>query len=123
MAIKKYFLQNEIIEGSDTLSKSTDYNDRFKTYVLLTDAQVVFHEANPTASADEVYNCKLSTSDVLTNEQIGELRKARYAVESDSYFIAYQKNIALGDESKAIEYRQKWLDAVSQIDVEFPYNE
>lgn len=102
---------------NNTILQASEQTQGFEE---LTQEQLDFYLQNKTATADEVRKCELNVI-TLTNEEIAELRKMRYSSESDHYFIAYQKNIALNNLDAADSYRQKWLDAVSKIDVELPY--
>ena len=58
---------------------------------------------------------------IPTNKQIQSIRQENYKQRSDSYFIAYQKYIALNNPIKAEENKTLWLEEISKIDIEFPY--
>lgn len=55
------------------------------------------------------------------NEQIRAKREAEYLKHSDSLYMAWQKYLALGNETKAEEARLAWIAEVERIDSENPY--
>lgn len=57
----------------------------------------------------------------LTNEQIEAEREKQYKLRSDSYFIASQKYLALGDLKKSEEFKTLWLKEIEAINNEYPY--
>lgn len=57
----------------------------------------------------------------LTNEQIEVEREKQYKLRSDSYFIASQKYLALGDLKKSEEFKTLWLKEIEAINNEYPY--
>ena len=56
-----------------------------------------------------------------TNEQIEAEREKQYKLRSDSYFIASQKYLALGDLKKSEEFKTLWLKEIEAINNEYPY--
>lgn len=59
----------------------------------------------------------------LSNEQIKQEREKQYKLRSDSYFIASQKYLALGDLKKSEEFKTLWLKEIEAINNEYPYDE
>lgn len=56
-----------------------------------------------------------------TNEDIKAEREKQYKLRSDSYFIASQKYLALGDLKKSEEFKTLWLKEIEAINNEYPY--
>lgn len=60
----------------------------------------------------------------ITFESDNEIQKERekqYKLRSDSYFIASQKYLALGDLKKSEEFKTLWLKEIEAINNEYPY--
>lgn len=69
----------------------------------------------------EVESTSVETTSIDTNVEVEQLRKEQYQLRSDSLFIAYQKNLILGNTEKAEEYKRLWLQEVENIENEYPY--
>lgn len=113
-----YILNGQIIAGYFN-TKATTLAESENVPVPLTDAQAAFYQANPTATVDEIFNCALT---VLTNDQIGALRQARYEKEADHYGLGYLYYFETDNPTKADDYKSKWLAAKTKIQQELPYN-
>ena len=111
----KYYLINGKIEDFEI---EIQYND---TVIELSNEQIAFKNANPTATVSEIIAMQLTPAPVLTNEIIQKNRENAYKMRSDSYFIASQKYLALGNTAKSEEFKALWLAEVAQIDLENPY--
>lgn len=57
------------------------------------------------------------------DEQITLMRQGAYKEISDPMFIAYQHYLAIGEEEKAEQAREAWLEKVQEIKESYPYNE
>jgi hypothetical protein len=57
----------------------------------------------------------------MTNDDIRAEREKQYRTRSDSYFIASQKYLALGDLEKSEEFKTLWLKEIEAINNEYPY--
>lgn len=55
------------------------------------------------------------------NSEVESIRQGEYKKMADPLYMGYVKNLALGDEEKATEYYNKWLEAVSIIKEQNPY--
>ena len=55
------------------------------------------------------------------NDQIEEMRAEQYKLRSDELYMAWQKYVVLGD-SRADKAKQLWIDEISKINMEYPYN-
>ena len=54
-------------------------------------------------------------------DEIRHQREKQYKLRSDSYFIASQKYLALGDLKKSEEFKTLWLKEIEAINNEYPY--
>lgn len=118
----KYIYQAQIL----IYDRPADHVEQSETYpsdkhVLITDEQYQFHLDNPQASMQEVWNMALTPPYIQTNEDISRQRQEAYKQRSDSYYLSWQKDLALGDEDKAIISKEKWLAECLAIENEYPY--
>ena len=111
----KYYLINNRIEAFDSPIYTNDFITELST------EQVAFMEANTTASVSEIMTMEINVKPFLTNEMVQKNRENAYKQRSDSYFIASQKYLALGNTAKSDEFKALWLAEVAQIDIENPY--
>lgn len=56
-------------------------------------------------------------------DEIRSQREKQYKLRSDSYFIASQKYLALGDLKKSEEFKTLWLKEIEAINKEYPYGD
>ena len=96
----KYILNNQIVEcelPEQGYRISTDITEK-NVHVSLTDEQLAFYEANPTASIMEVWNCALNpvvATISIPPEVIFDSQKALdelYVVFQEEYFTMWQSN-------------------------------
>lgn len=127
-----YYIKNRMIfsfqdelQEKDGFPTGTDISEQGEKYVKLTKKQYELAQNHPGASLEEIWECRLNevTPYIPTNEEIALLREARYKSESDSLFISWQKYLTTGLIEKADEARTKWLEKVTEIDRELPYND
>lgn len=59
----------------------------------------------------------------IKNNEIESSRQTQYKMLSDPLYMGYVKNMALGNDEKATEYYNKWLEAIQTIKEENPYIE
>lgn len=69
----KYYIINNRIEKKEALP-----NAEFYLFTKLSDEQVAFHLANPTASPEEVLNMQLNPVPEMTLEQLKEQKRSEY---------------------------------------------
>ena len=55
------------------------------------------------------------------NIEIEKNREKDYKSVADPLYMGYVKNTALGNDEKATEYYNKWLEAIQTIKEENPY--
>lgn len=103
------FTNSIILDGMQIINPTHD--QLLLAGYTLVDQLEVFDEYNP------------SPSQPPTNEQIKSEREKQYKLRSDSYFIASQKYLALGDLKKSEEFKTLWLKEIEAINNEYPYNE
>ena len=130
--MKYYIYENRIWVFNDDISStnivSHDINDNFDSekrlpkYIEISESQYQFHLDHPTASMQEVWNMELTPPYIQTNEDISRNRQEQYKQRSDSYYISWQKDLALGELEKAEISKAKWLNEVQLIEQENPYN-
>ena len=105
--MKKYYKDGMIV----TKPKSLIFNGC--TYVPPTD-EILIESGYEIVEQEEIIP-------QLTNEIIAEKRAQEYANRADRYLLAYQAYLTLGDNEKAEENKQIWLNIRQEIDNEFPY--
>ena len=76
-------------EPIPNFTPSTNFADRFKTYVALSAEQEAYYAAHPAATVEEVWSMSATAQQSeLTNDQIRQLRQAAYEQRSDSLYMA-----------------------------------
>lgn len=64
---------------------------------------------------------EISEKIVQKNAEIENNRKKDYSRIADPLYMGYVKNMALGNDEKATEYYNQWLEAISSIKEQNPY--
>ena len=142
--MKKYIYENRILEFDVDISTtnivSNDINDNFDNdkrlpkYIELSELQSTFHDKNPTATVQEVWNMELTppyidprTQAEKRQEQYGfripvELSQAfiTYRAEAVAYRIEGNEVLALIADEKANEKAQEIAAIKEQIRIEYP---
>lgn len=99
-----------------------DVSELYPDFTPLTQAQSDFHDANENANVQEIINCEFTPPYIQTNADISRNRQEQYKQRSDSYYLSWQKDLALGELEKAEINRVKWLNECLLIEQENPYN-
>lgn len=107
----KQYIKNGVIASNQLFTKNVQIIN--PTHEQLIDAGYTLVD---TFDEENYYN-----QGSLTNEQIEVEREKQYKLRSDSYFIASQKYLALGDLKKSEEFKTLWLKEIEAINNEYPY--
>ena len=113
--MKYYFINNDITNISlpQGYAVSTDFNERHKAFVELTDEQVAYHSANPTANVMQVCylgNIPQPEPILPTLEERKNELKAKFAtkqIEIKQALITAEE--AVGSENPALQYLKTQL--------------
>ena len=113
--MKYYFINNNITEVAlpQGYAVSTDFNQRHKAFVELTDEQVAYHLANPTANVMQVYylgNIPMPEPILPTLEERKNELKAKFAtkqIEIKQALITAEETV--GSENPALLYMKTQL--------------
>ena len=113
--MKYYFINNDItkIALPQGYAVSTDFNERNKSFVELTDEQVEYHLANPTANVMQVYylgNIPQPEPIFPTLEERKNELKAKFAtkqIEIKQALITADE--AVGSENSSLQYLKTQL--------------
>lgn len=118
----------EQFEGIPECAFSTEYADIENGFsFVMSDDHVNFYLNHPEYdwrhlfttseySEQELYNIKTAK-----NAEIEKRRESEYSSIADPFYMGYVKNTALGNDEKATEYYNKWLEAIQTIKEENPY--
>ena len=113
--MKYYFINNDItkIALPQGYAVSTDFNQRHKAFVELTDEQVAYHLANPTANVMQVYylgNIPMPEPILPTLEERKNELKAKFAtkqIEINQALITAEETV--GSENPTLLYLKTQL--------------
>ena len=113
--MKYYFINNDITKVAlpKGYAVSTDFNERHKVFVELTDEQVAYHLANPTANVMQVYyvgNIPQPEPILPTLEERQNELKAKFAtkqIQINQALITAEENV--GSENPALLFLKTQL--------------
>lgn len=94
---------------------------------VMTPEHISFYLSHSDYDLDHLFNMtEYSTQELenkrnATNEKIELIRKGKYEEVADPLYMGYVKNMALGNDEKATEYYNQWLEAISSIKEQNPY--
>ena len=105
----------------DKVELSNDYDQQQTLHVPLSEQQVAFHLANPTASVSEVWNMALTIAPQPTNADVEVMRQQAYLNESNPIMFASRQYFELGEMEKYEAKHTEWVAKVQEIRDRYPY--
>ena len=129
------FYRGGIVEGtekwySEILPENiaTSYLDIVNgKHIIANSEQIAFYKEHPDYDLYHLYYMIPLTEEEqiekknIENERIKNTRETLYKSESDSLYMSFVKYSALGQDDKAKEAYDQWLDKVKQREEENPY--
>lgn len=109
---------------------TTDYEEIFDgKYYIPSNEQLEFYKSHKDYDLYHLfYMIEYSEEELLQekqlkNKEVESKRETEYKNSADPLYMGYVKNMALGNDEKATEYYNKWLEAIQTIKEENPYIE
>jgi len=83
--------------------------------------EVIYVTGTTTVYEDDLNVFVGMPTHIDNNDEIKFKRSMAYKDRSDSYYMSYQKYLALNNIDKANQSKDLWLSEINKIDLEFPY--
>lgn len=121
---------DEVFNGIPAEAFSTSFEDieNGMSYIM-SDEQIEFylthkdHDWRHIFTMTEYTDNEIQSIKDKKNIDIKNSREGEYKKIADPLYMGYIKNMALGNDEKATEYYNKWLEAIQTIKEENPYIE
>lgn len=133
--MKYVFSKDGVMEVSEYWEANTDaslFTQDFEElengkYLYLTEEQIEFYESHRFYDLYHLFYMlplneeEQRLEDEKMNKEIEIIRGEEYKEIADPLYMGYVKNQALGNNEKAEDYYNKWLEAIREIKEQHPY--